>query len=314
MRIAVIDLGTNTFNLLIAEVKQDTEPVIIYKNKLTVKLGKGGADKDIIVEEAFQRGMQALRFHNSTMIDYDVQDVFAFGTCALRSASNGEKFVREAFTRFGIQITVIDGLQESAFIYEGIKRAVPIEDKPVLMLDIGGGSNEFILATQSEILWQKSFPLGIARLLEIFHPSEPITENEIDNITTYCNNELKSLFSTLQKYKPNTLIGSSGSFTTLFNMIFLKDHDPEEKDDKTHHFINIEDFNKLYDYLISTTIEDRMQMKGIDPSRIEMIVVAAIFIKTILNNTQISTLIQSNYALKEGVLHHYVQKIVDKKS
>jgi exopolyphosphatase/guanosine-5'-triphosphate,3'-diphosphate pyrophosphatase len=304
MRISVIDLGTNTFNLLIVETEGDQTYKIIYNNKLPVKLGKSGIDKKEIRPDAITRGMNALDRHLNTIREYGSAKIYAIATSGIRSARNGDQFVKMIQQRFGLEVEIISGDREAELIYQGVRQAVPLNEK-VLMLDIGGGSNEFIIADRDNIYWKKSYPLGVARLLAKFKPSDPITIEEIEFISNYLEERLSDLFEEFRKHKITTLIGASGSFETIAAMIRADDPNFESETSTIPQsvIIDLTDFENLYQNLINSTLKERKQMKGLESMRVEMIVVATLIIKFILQKLKISTLIQSNFALKEGMVY-----------
>ena len=305
MRISVIDLGTNTFNLLIVETNGDQPYKIIYNNKLPVKLGKSGIDKKEIRPDAITRGLNAIERHLQTIREYNAERIFAFATSAVRSARNGEQFVKMIRQRFDLEVEIINGDREAELIYYGVKQAVKLGGEKVLILDIGGGSNEFIIADQENIYWKKSYPLGIARLLAKFKPSDPISIEEIEFISNYLEERLSDLFEEFKKHKINTLIGASGSFETIVAMIRADDPNFESETGTVPESVNIDltDFENLYQKLINSTLKERKQMKGLESMRLEMIVVATLIVKFILQKLKLQLLMQSNFALKEGVIY-----------
>jgi exopolyphosphatase / guanosine-5'-triphosphate,3'-diphosphate pyrophosphatase len=305
MRIAVIDLGTNTFNLLIVETKDDQTYQIVYNNKLPVKLGKSGIDKKEIRPDAITRGLNAVDRHLQTVREYKAEKVFAFATSAVRSARNGEQFVKMIRQRFNLEVEIINGDREAELIYFGVKQAVSLNQGKVLILDIGGGSNEFIIADHENIYWKKSYPLGVARLLAKFKPSDPISIEEIEFISNYLEERLSDLFEEFKKHKISTLVGASGSFETIAAMIRADDPNFESETGIIPEAVSIDltDFENLYQKLINSTLKERKQMKGLETMRLEMIVVATLIVKFILQKLKLQQLIQSNFALKEGVVY-----------
>ena len=143
--IGVIDLGTNTFNLVIAEIQHDNYRVI-HKKKISVKLGEGGISKDFIAPIPFQRGLDALRIYKGILRSMSVDCFYAVATSAIRSAHNGSEFVEKVKSELQININVIDGDTEADLIYRGVRQAIDLGEKPKLIIDIGGGSTEFIIA------------------------------------------------------------------------------------------------------------------------------------------------------------------------
>ncbi|HEX2396436.1 MAG TPA: hypothetical protein VHI78_13900 [Bacteroidales bacterium] len=305
MRISVIDLGTNTFNLLIVETGEDQAYKIIYNNKLPVKLGKSGIDKKEIRPDAITRGMNALERHLNTIQEFKSDKTYAFATSGIRSARNGEQFVKMIHQRFGMEVEIISGDREAELIYHGVKQAVNLNEEKVLILDIGGGSVELIIADKETIFWKKSYPLGVARLLAKFKPSDPISIEEIEFISNYLEERLSDLFEEFRKHKIHTLVGASGSFETIAAMIRADDPSFESETGTIPQSVEIDltDFENLYQKLINSTLKERKQMKGLESMRLEMIVVATLIVKFILQKLKITRLVQSNFALKEGVVY-----------
>ena len=305
MRIAVIDLGTNTFNLLIVETGDDQDYKILYNDKLPVKLGKSGIDKKEIRPDAITRGLNAIDRHLNTIREFNADKTFAFATSGVRSARNGDQFVKMIQQRFNMEVEVISGEREAELIYYGVKQAVQLSREKVLILDIGGGSNEFIIADNDNVYWKKSYPLGVARLLAKFKPSDPISIEEIEFISNYLEERLSDLFEEFRKHKINTLVGASGSFETIAAMIRADDPTFESETDTLPEsvIIDLTDFENLYQKLVNSTLKERKQMKGLESMRLEMIVVATLIVKFILQKLKLTRLIQSNFALKEGVIY-----------
>jgi len=160
MKIAVIDLGTNTFNLLVAEKTSQTSFRILHSSKIAVKLAKGSTDKKELKTEAITRGLKAIEKFLYVTEQFRVERIFAFATAAIRNAQNGSQFTKAVKDKFGIEISIIVPEREAELVYYGVRNAVDIDGK-VLIVDIGGGSNEFIIADKNQIYWKKSYPIGV---------------------------------------------------------------------------------------------------------------------------------------------------------
>jgi exopolyphosphatase/guanosine-5'-triphosphate,3'-diphosphate pyrophosphatase len=314
MRIAVIDLGTNTFNLLIAEIYQDNTYKSLYKNKIASRLGEGGINKGIIQAQAFLRGLEALQIHHETILKYQATAVYAFATSAIRGASNGEEFVRQALEQTGITIQTISGEREAELIYYGVRSAVCLQESLSLIMDIGGGSTEFIIANAKSILWKHSFELGAARLLEFFEPSDPIKPKEEEALRAYLAEKLKPLFSAIEQHKVTELVGSSGSFDSLAEMIACRFHSPSVLKGKTEYLFHLGESETIYNELLYSTRAERLKMEGLIEMRVDMIVVSAIFVHLILTRLGICCMRLSTYSLKEGVLWELLHPPLQKNS
>jgi exopolyphosphatase / guanosine-5'-triphosphate,3'-diphosphate pyrophosphatase len=309
MRIAVLDIGTNTFNLIIAESEVKNGFRILYNEKLPVKLGEGGINNGEILQIAFNRGIKAIEDHYQTILSYKADKIYAFGTSALRTARNSKDFIDTIKKLTGIDVEIISGDREAELIYHGVSQTLTMTSEKYLILDIGGGSNEFIIANNKEIFWKKSYPIGIARLIERFKPSDPIKPSEIIAIEEYFFHKLADLIQLVKQYDIKILIGASGSFETFVAMIHSADKDFEPQTALMPQSLSIanSEFEALYQKLIKSTTEDRKKMKGLEPMRIEMIVLACLFVKFISKTLNIETIIQSNFSLKEGVVYQLLK-------
>ncbi|MBN1183051.1 MAG: hypothetical protein JXB49_12230 [Bacteroidales bacterium] len=302
MRIAVIDLGTNTFNLIIAEYTSNGLIKTLHNSRIAVKLGQRGINNKILSQDAIERGIDAIDNHLKTISRYNVDQSLAFATSAIRNATNQHDFIKQVYENYGIKIQILTGDQEAELIYKGVKLTLNGIDKRFLILDIGGGSNEYIIADKDRIYWKRSFESGIARLIEKFNPSDPITNKEILELQQFLETGLQALQQASAQYKPEILIGASGSFDTFVRMIFKRDDLP------CMNPIPIDDFNAIYKKLVESAKNQRITMQGIEKWQVEFIVPAIILVKTSLKITRINTIYQTAYSLKEGVMSQYLPK------
>ncbi len=298
MRKAVIDLGTNTFNLLIADINMGKLEVL-FKTKMPAKLGEDSIGESIISDKAIERGLNILKTYRGIIEEHQATDVRAFATSAVRSSKNGKDFVDKIKQETGIQVNVISGIEEAELIYEGVKNAYQAGTSYVI-LDIGGGSTEFIVVENHQVVDLQSFDLGMARLLDLFQPSDPVSDKEIADIFAYISKPLMPFLQSIQNRGIRTLVGSSGSFDTLISIMVHRFNKLENFDNKLSHHISIEHFNQIYHQIVSSTLEERKTIKGMDLMRVEMMVLAVIFIRFIIEKLDINTLVQTQYALKEG--------------
>jgi exopolyphosphatase/guanosine-5'-triphosphate,3'-diphosphate pyrophosphatase len=304
MRVAIIDLGTNTFNLIIAEINDGYK--VILNTKIAVKLGEGGIEQNLITDKAIERAFLALSSFKSICESLRVIKINAIGTSAIRNAVNRNYFTQKIYEETNILVHVINGEREAELIYKGVSLGVRLMDEPSLIMDIGGGSTEFIIANKSEIFWKRSFELGAARLIERFKPNNPILATEISEIEAYMNSILHETIAMCNKYSVKELIGSSGSFDTFAEVIQFRLNQPIDLEIETEYTYDMNEFNSIYEFLLLSTYEERMNTKGIIPIRAEMIVVSGILTNFIIKKCSISQMRLSTYALKEGVLSEFL--------
>lgn len=305
MRVAIIDLGTNTFTLIIVEIKSSKYSVV-HKNKEAVKLGEDGISEGVIGKLAFQRGLNAIEKFKKDIDLNKTDKTIAFATSAIRSTSNGIDFVNEVYEKFAVNIEIIDGDQEAELIYYGVKQAFDLGEKNSIIMDIGGGSTEFIIANNQKILWKKSYQLGVSRLKENFKPNDPIEQSDISQLHQHFEKELVCLISAINKYQPTTLVGSSGSFDSLATMIGYKYLNKDVLLNNTEFTFEIDKLEWAHQYLIQSNYKQRKNTVGISKMRAKMIVIASVFIQFILEKIKTKNVRLSTYSLKEGVIFHEI--------
>lgn len=306
MRLALIDCGTNTFNLLVVETDHAQFKKTVFNTRISVKLGQDSINEGIIGEAAFERALQAIDTFRKHLLEYRVDQTLAYATSAIRDASNGQEFVQQVHQRYGIRIEVIDGDREAELIYLGVKAAVMLGEQPSLIMDIGGGSTEFIVANSRGILWKHSFNLGAARLLEKFKPSDPISEAETNAIQQHLRKATDLLFEALPAFRIQELVGSSGAFDSIIEMIHGEfDGEPLEVQ-KTEYHVDPLLLNNILNKVMKSTLAERKNIKGLVPMRFDMIVISCLMIRFVMQSFAIPQLRVSTYSLKEGALADFL--------
>ncbi|NOT74501.1 MAG: exopolyphosphatase [Cyclobacteriaceae bacterium] len=299
-KIAVIDLGTNTFHLLITGL-QDGDWRIIHSEKQAVKIGVGGINQNIIPNDGMERAIQCLKNYKIKLDEYQVALVLALGTSALRNAKNSKEVINKIYEATGITVHLISGEQEAEYIYYGVRSAVTLGDKTSMIVDIGGGSVEFIIGDGKDIFWKQSFEIGAQRLLEMYHKHDPILESELVQLNEYFEKSLGSLQDAVEKYTPTVLAGSSGTFDTLSEIYCMENNIPISKNDAETP-LTIEAFHKIYKQLVSKNRAQRMQVPGMIEMRVDMIVVGSCLVDYLIKKFNLTSIRVSSYSLKEGAM------------
>ncbi|MDB5019301.1 MAG: Ppx/GppA phosphatase [Pedobacter sp.] len=300
MTAAVIDLGTNTFHLIIADLA-DNIVNVIYKTDVPARLGEGRLNENIIIPEAFERGLLTLEAFAKTIQEHKADIVKATATSAVRSASNGMDFVNAAKERTGIDIEVISGDREAEYIFKGVQATGMINDTSLVM-DIGGGSTEFILCRPDELIWKKSYDIGAARLMQAYFKSDPLSLSDKRSIIAHFEHTISDLIAICQIHKPQTLIGSAGAFESFATLLMVK----EAQDKLSSAPLDVEGYKELAERLITSTHQERVEMEGLIPLRVDMIVIAAVLVNYVMDNTKIENLSLSTFDLKMGVLYSLI--------
>lgn len=307
MKIAVIDCGSNTFNLLVAEANQAGWD-IIFQSKLPVKLGSGGYENKLIKPDRFNRGIDAFFAHYTNTRNFGCEKVFAFATSAMREADNGNEFIEKAKELTGIVIEIIDGNREAELIYKGVEQTLASAGKPFLVMDIGGGSTEFIISDSTGIKWKQSFPLGVSRLFDKVQPSDPVSKEEIKSIRNILHEALLPLQDAIKQYQPQWFVGSSGSFDTLAEL-FFHGQKVSLSEMKLQNEISLSAFPHIYEWLIRSSYRQRLEHPVIPAIRAEYMPLAVILMDYVLRLHKFDKMIHSAYSLKEGAMTEIIQSI-----
>ncbi len=298
-RIAIIDIGTNTFNLVIAEKNSSGKIVFVHQKELPVELGRGGIHKALITPDAFDRAIKALLSHRLIIDKYEPVEFYAFATSAVRDAANSKDFTERIRIETGVEIKVISGDEEAHWIYEGVKHASLLSKRTSIIMDIGGGSTEFIIGNDKGIYWKQSYPLGVSRLFEIFQPENPISAKNKKDVEEYCLNALSDFFSAAERYNPLELIGSSGSFESFAQMLICREG--KKSVPKNGFNIKLTGFENLYNDILASTLEQRLKMRGLLKMRANAFGFSVMLTKLVLDKLSIPKMTLSLYSLKEGI-------------
>lgn len=293
MRVGVIDLGTNTFNLLLAEV-HGRDFQLIHNSKIGVALGMGGINEKRITPDAQERAVAAFREFSDIAREHGVEKMIGIGTSALRDATNGHEFCKHLETVFGFPIRIIDGLQEAEFIFQGVSWNLT-ENEPYVIMDIGGGSTEFIRVENGKITHVCSLNIGVSRAVQKFDLNDPISDQDKQDLLDWFEQEGEALHA----FPPTKLlVGASGSFETFYEMI----HHEEFPAGMQLIELDKMSLHDELDWILASTQEQREQHPFIIPIRRRMAPIAALKTEWVLDKLGIQRVIISSSSLKEGVL------------
>jgi exopolyphosphatase/guanosine-5'-triphosphate,3'-diphosphate pyrophosphatase len=298
-RFAVIDLGTNIFYLRIVESFDAATYQLVHQESRFVKLADEGFEK--IGVAPFSRGLQTMIDYQARLQEHGVEKIKAVGTAALRTAQNGADFINAVLEETGIRVDLITGEEEAHLIHQGVKMAVPFNGQKKLIMDIGGGSVEFIIADVNQVYWAASFMIGLAVMFPKYHRQDPMAATEIADLEAFLSNQLIPLAEALQRFPVTHLVGTSGTFDVIVSML------ADQKTGSNYTQIALNKVIALYQQLIASTYAQRAAMSGLLLSRVDMIVVGIFLIEKILRMCSATKLYVSDFDLKEGILYDLVE-------
>lgn len=307
-RLAIIDLGTNTFQLLIAET-QAAGFTILHDSSMPAKIGEGGISDGKITEAAMDRAVGVLREFRQITNQYDIapEKIVALGTSAVRNAANQEEFCERVLNTTGITVTIVPGEEEASLIYEGVKAGTVLSEQTSLIVDIGGGSVEFILCNAKKVFWKQSFEIGGQRLMDRFQQADPILPDSISKLYEYLEQQLVPLTNAVHQYEPKEIIGSAGTFETLIDIESMRSTGYGPDPEQVSFELPMASFIDSYEKFLTLDREARLQIPGMKEYRVDMIVVASCLIAFLLRKYQLKQIRVSLYAMKEGMLSRMSQ-------
>jgi exopolyphosphatase / guanosine-5'-triphosphate,3'-diphosphate pyrophosphatase len=307
--LAAIDIGTNSFHLIVVSVKEDGNFEIIDREKEVIRLGEGSAgDIKIIKPEAFNRAFGALKRFKE-IADSHNASIRALATSAVREAHNKNDFMEQVFKECGINIELISGIEEARLIYLGILKAVPVFDKKILAVDIGGGSTEFLVGKKGEPIFSVSMKIGAVRLTQKFFPDFHVNKSRIQNCRDWIEGELFQTANTIKNKNYQLCVGSSGTIMSAGLMINALKNNSSGNGILNNFVFTKEELDEIEEEVLSRkTVEKRKKIPGIDDKRAEIIPAGILILSTIFRLFKLDKITISGYALREGIIIDTLQK------
>lgn len=296
MRKAVIDLGTNTFNLLIADVYDD-HFTVVHSSKEGVALGMGGINERVIAPDAFERAVTTIGHFMELCLKYGAAEVKAIGTSAVRDASNSGELIAAVQKCYGIVIEVVDGMREAELIYNGVNWSCDFSE-PSLIMDIGGGSTEFIRGHAQHPLQFCSLDIGVSRAVQLFDLSDPISSQDRQQLIEWFESK-STVLNTFDHC--TTFVGASGTFETFYEMVHEMPFPQSMQPIRLH----CDELKEILEWIIASTFAERERHPYIIPIRRRMAPVSALMTQWILEKFGIREVLISPFSLKEGALKSF---------
>ena len=306
--LASLDLGTNTFRLLIAEATNDKLVPILIKRTIT-RLGERLYKNGIIQPPAFERGLEVVENFSKIIRRYKVEKVCAVSTSVVREAKNGKEFIDQVFERTGMPVRILTGFEEAQLTLKGVFSVVDRTTAKSLVFDIGGGSTEFILTEDTTTLKITSISLGVVYLAENLIASDPPKSAELSSLRKNIKDCLQQLDFTRDifnsKYAPTTslqcsLIGTAGTITTLAAIDqHMERYDPLKIN---NYSLSLDTIEHIYQRLSCSSIAERRKIPGLEEGREAVIVPRAAIVLEIMGHFRFNQITVSDAGLLEGIL------------
>jgi exopolyphosphatase / guanosine-5'-triphosphate,3'-diphosphate pyrophosphatase len=301
MRIAALDLGTNSFHLLIADVHPDSSFTPLAREKEMLRLGDSVSREGSIPPEAADLAVATVRRMKMLAEAADATEIVACATSAIRLAANGDELVDRIERETGVAVDVINGFTEARLIFGAVRASVLLEPSPALCFDLGGGSLEVMVGAASGQLWAASKNLGVARLTADFVHSDPISKTDRRALRAHLTTALRRIAEEACRFEPKLVVGSSGTLEDLAAMVAARRgaQVPVSLNQLT---FTRDEFLPLHDEILASKPSERRRMVGLEPRRVDLIVAGSMFLATAFEVFEFDEMTISEWSLREGIL------------
>lgn len=315
MRIAALDLGSNSFHLIVVEACPDGSFLPLAREKETLRLGDLVARQGRIGPQAREAAVETVRRMKAVADAQGADEVIALGTAALREAEDGGGLVDRIREETGVSVSVVDGVREAQLIFRAVRSSVLIEPGPALAADLGGGSLELMVGDRSGLSFATSLHLGVGRLTAELVESDPPSAAERSRLQARVASQLEPVMEEILELRPQMLIGSSGTFVSLARMAVAlrRGSAPDVVNQLT---VPAEDLAALAKKIFESTATERARIPGCDPRRAELVPAGIVVLGQLMAQSGIEELTVSEWALREGIVldaigHHDRAELMD---
>ena len=305
MRLAAIDIGTNSIHMIVVAVRPDLSFEVIDREKEMVRLGAGGLDGRSLTPTAMAAALQTLTKFRRLADSHKVDEIVAAATSATREADNGGDFIAEVRRVTGIRIRVISGTEEARLIHLAAGYGVDIGASSAVVIDIGGGSVEVTLGTAARMVLGRSFKVGVIRLTERFVKSDPLSPRDERRMVKHLHRELGGYLDDLARRGYDRVIGTSGTILSLGAL--ARADGSAASEERRNVRVSAKALHRLRKRLTASSLQDRLALAGLDPRRADLSVAGSVLLDTILRRLGADELTLCDLALREGLVIDYIR-------
>lgn len=307
--LSAIDIGTNSFHLVVAKTNEQGLIKVISREKEVVRLGKSSSEMKNISEDAMERALTTLK-RFKLISDSVKAKIRAVATSATREALNRNEFIDRVYEKTGIEIEVVSGFEEARLIYLGVLQALPLFEKRILLIDVGGGSTEFLIGEKGNVIFANSIKIGAVRLNEKFFRDGKYKKKDIEEAKLFVKSIINPVIRDIKEYNYDVVVGTSGTIMNLGSMIYAD----EKKSDPSEFNFNNFTYSKdslqsiVKKILKSENISQLKELEGLDSDRADIITAGAIILEQIFLEQKIKEITLSSFALREGIIFDTLNK------
>ncbi len=310
-KIAVIDIGTNSIHMVLAEIQPDSGYKILDRFKDMTRLGDGAFTTHRLSDQSIKRGLDVIKNLVTLARNKGFERIVAVATSAVREAKNGGDFVHLVQEQTGLKVRVISGTEEARLIFQGVKNSIPLIDEPSMVVDVGGGSVELMVGNRTGLLHSKSLKLGAIRLADQYLKRTPPTSTMLGLLEQTVTSQLQSAIDHFKTKRFHMLVASSGMAGNLAEVIHLRRTGrPLSQLNLTT--ISRKDVQEVEDELARSTLKARLAIPGLDPKRADTLFPATVVLRCLMERAGVDELTICDKAIREGVIYDFMQRYRDK--
>lgn len=307
MRVAAIDIGTNSIHMIVVQVREDLSFEVIDREKEMVRLGAGGLDGRQLTPAAMTAALQTLAKFRRLAESNKADEIIAAATSATREAENGGDFMAEVDRRTGIKIRIISGTEEARLIHQAAVYGVNVGNSPAVVIDIGGGSVEVTLGTAAHLSLGRSFKVGVIRLTERFVRTDPLSGHDERRLVKHINKLTGAYLDDVASHGFGRVIGTSGTILSLGALAASRTGSGRIEELRNLR-VNAKALHRLRKQLVEADLEERLAIPGMDSRRADLSVAGSILLDTLLRRLGADELTLCDLALREGLILDFIKR------
>ncbi len=306
-KLAVIDIGTNSIHMVLAEILPDAGYKILDRFKDMTRLGNGAFATRRLSVDAIARTLEVLKTLVKLARNKGFDRIVAVATSAVREARNGGDFVDLIAEQTGLTVQVISGIEEARLIFLGVRKSITLPDGPTVVVDVGGGSVELIVGNRDGMIHGKSLKLGAIRLADQFLSKTPPSGAMMRSLEDAVTYQLKAAFESFRTKKFQSLVATSGMASNLSEVIHLRQTGQPLRQNNLATVL-LRDVRVLEAELARSSVKARLAIPGLDPKRVDTLLPATVVLRRLLELSGLTEMTLCDKAIREGVIYDFIER------
>ena len=307
MKLAAIDIGTNSIHMIIVEVTSQSSFNILNREKEMAKLGAGVFASNYISDRAFEIGLKTITRYVQLADRLGVDEIITAATSAIREAHNGEEFLNEVVSQTGLCPRIISGQEEARLIFLAVRNSIALEEDKALVFDIGGGSTEAVIGDRNAVYFKDSLPLGVLRLLDMFEDRGAVGAEGQSVLEAHIRFIAEPAIEQVRKFGFKRVIGTSGTIRTIGEAAYIA-AGGKPLQSVNAEVVRLENVSELTQKLLEMKLEKRAKVEGISEKRADAIHLGGVLLTQLLKMAGVEEITLCDASLREGMILDYIEK------